>query len=85
METSLETKYNGITSEITALKMLLSDTDYKCLKYAEGALTDVEYNETKALRAEWREKINSLEAELAKVEASMQAEMEAALAAETDG
>jgi hypothetical protein len=57
-------KYNEIYGEIIALKSLLADTDYKCLKYAEGELTEAEYAETKAKRAEWRAKINTLQAEL---------------------
>lgn len=55
---------NNILGEITALKMLLSGTDYKCLKYAEGALAEEEYAETKQQRAEWRRKINELEEKL---------------------
>lgn len=55
---------DDIQSEITALKMLLGETDYRCLKYAEGALTEEEYSQTKAQRAAWRGKINELEAAL---------------------
>ena len=45
-------------------KILLSQSDYKALKHADGALTDEEYEETRLKRAEFREKINELEAEL---------------------
>ena len=48
-------------AEIRALKDLLGQTDYKALKHADGALSDEEYAETKALRAQWRAKINELE------------------------
>lgn len=48
--------------EIERLKAELSATDYKCLKYVDGALTDEEYAEVKAYRAELRAKINKLEA-----------------------
>lgn len=56
-------KYERINGEICALKSLLADTDYMCLKYAEGALTDGEFSEIKARRAEWRVRINELESE----------------------
>jgi hypothetical protein len=56
--------YEQIRGEIVALKSLLTDTDYQCLKYAEGALTEAEFADTKAKRAAWREKINELEAAL---------------------
>lgn len=52
-----------IESEINGLQILLSQTDYKCLKYAEGALTDEEYAPIREKRAEWRAKINELEAQ----------------------
>lgn len=47
--------------EIQRLKDLLSSTDYKAIKYAEGLFTEEEYAETKALRQSWRDKINELE------------------------
>ena len=46
--------------EVERLKAELSATDYKCLKWMEGALTDEEYAETKKHRAELRKKINDL-------------------------
>ena len=46
--------------EIERLKAELASTDYKCLKWMEGALTDKEYAETKKHRAELRKKINEL-------------------------
>lgn len=48
--------------EIERLKGELASTDYKCLKYVDGALTDEEYAEVKAYRAELRARINKLEA-----------------------
>lgn len=54
---------DDIMAEIAALKSLLRDTDYQALKYAEGALTEAEYAETKAKRAVWRARINELEEE----------------------
>lgn len=56
-----------IESEIAGLKQILTSTDYKCLKYADGALSDAEYAETKAQRQNLRDKINELEAELATI------------------
>ena len=47
--------------EIERLKAELSATDYKCLKYVDGALTESEYAEVRAYRAELRAKINELE------------------------
>lgn len=47
--------------EIERLKAELSATDYKCLKYVDGALSEKEYAETKAYRAELRQRINELQ------------------------
>ncbi len=58
-----------IQSEINANKLLLSQTDYKSLKHADGAITDEEYEETRLEREFYRAEVNRLEAELAKVEA----------------
>ena len=49
---------------ILTLKQNLSKTDYMCLKYAEGELTEEEYAPIKAQRKEWRTEINRLEGEL---------------------
>ena len=48
-------------TEIARLKSELSATDYKCLKYVDGALSESEYAETKAYRAELRQRINELQ------------------------
>ena len=48
-------------AEIERLKAELAGTDYKCLKYIDGALTEEEYIEVRNYRAELREKINELE------------------------
>ena len=47
--------------EIFELKEELSRTDYKAIKYAEGVLTDEEYQETGIQRQVWRKRINELE------------------------
>lgn len=48
--------------EISSLKKKLADTDYIAAKIAEGAATKEEYADQLAKRAEWRAKINELEA-----------------------
>lgn len=47
--------------EIERLKAELIATDYKCLKYVDGALSESEYAEVKAYRAELRQRINELQ------------------------
>lgn len=42
----------------------LKNTDYKLLKYMDGALTDAEYEPIKEQRAELRRQINDLETQL---------------------
>lgn len=49
---------------IAELKKLLSDSDYKAIKYAEGILTPEEYAPIKALRQSYRAEINMLEARI---------------------
>ena len=48
--------------EISDLKRALTETDYKAIKYAEGEITYAEYEPTKRQRAQWRARINELEA-----------------------
>ena len=50
-----------VEEQIAELKQKLSDTDYKAIKYAEGWITDGEYEPIKAQRQEWRDAINALE------------------------
>ena len=47
--------------EITQLKKLLSDSDYKAIKYAEGQISEEEYSEIKSERQGYRDRINYLE------------------------
>lgn len=47
--------------EIFELKEELSQTDYKAIKYAEGVLTDEDYQQTGIQRQAWRKRINELE------------------------
>lgn len=55
----------NIDNDINMYKQLLTNTDYRALKYAEGSLSEEEFAETKANRAEWRAKINELQEQLA--------------------
>lgn len=66
----METRIENIQSEIRGLKLLLSNTDYKALKHADGALTDEEYEPTRQERQELRDKINTLEWELEGIKAT---------------
>jgi len=59
-----------LQGEINALISLLKNTDYKALKYAEGAITDADYNAIKAQRQAWRARINEIEAIMAEMEES---------------
>ena len=56
-----ENKQNGYRERIFELKKLLSQSDYKAIKYAEGAISESEYMLTKAERQAWRDEINTLE------------------------
>lgn len=47
--------------QIAHLKRELAATDYQCLKWSEGWLTDEEYAPIKAHRQELRDEINALE------------------------
>ena len=49
-----------IRIKIDELKQELKNTDYKCMKFVDGALTEEEYAEVRAYRAELRRKINEL-------------------------
>ena len=50
-------------AEIKKLKDFLSSTDYRALKYADGAYTEEEYKPWKEARASARARINELEFE----------------------
>lgn len=53
-----------ILQEIQALKEFLSTSDYKALKYLDGALSEVEYEPIRLQRYQTRAKINELETKL---------------------
>ena len=60
----VQTEEQKTLSAISKLKRELAETDYKCLKYVDGALTEEEYAPIKAQRAELRRQINELETKL---------------------
>lgn len=53
--------------EIILLKNLLSQSDYLCLKWCEGQISDIEYEYTRNKRKEYRLKINQLEQEIEQI------------------
>ena len=55
-------------SEIVELKKYLSDTDYKAIKFAEGEITENDYQEVKLQRHNARVRINELESLIAELE-----------------
>jgi hypothetical protein len=59
-KTEAEKQAEGNQQRITALKRLLSDTDYIAVKIAEGAANKDEYTEEIAQRAAWRTEIQAL-------------------------
>ena len=57
-------------SEILDLKKYLSDTDYKAIKYAEGEITESDYQEVKSQRHDARTRINELESLIEQLKSS---------------
>lgn len=55
-------------AEIIELKKYLSDTDYKAIKYAEGEITESDYQEVKSQRHDARVRINELESMIEELE-----------------
>lgn len=53
-----------IAHEIVLCLNNLSDTDYKAIKYAEGMISEQEYESIRQQRQYWRNRINELEAML---------------------
>lgn len=54
-------KSEADAARIAELKVLLAESDYKAIKYAEGFFTEAEYAPIKAQRQGWRDEINGLE------------------------
>ena len=57
----LGTKEEVIAYNIETYKAQLASTDYQCLKYVEGELTEDEYAPIRELRKQLRKQINELE------------------------
>lgn len=49
------------SQQIDTLKSLLSSTDYKAIKYAEGEISEEDYQPILLQRREWRKQINELQ------------------------
>jgi hypothetical protein len=62
-------------SEIVELKKYLSDTDYKAIKFAEGEITESDYQEVKSQRHDARTKINELESLIEELEGGKEVEI----------
>ena len=63
-ETNKILKLEEKQKRIAELKQKLAETDYVCLKFVDGELTQAEYAETWQKRKQWREEINKLEKEI---------------------
>lgn len=62
MKTPEDIQREEYIAEIRELKRSLAETDYKAIKYAEGVMTDEDYQATGIQRQAWRRRINELEA-----------------------
>lgn len=62
MKTADDLQKEEYAAEILTLKKSLADTDYKAIKFAEGVMTDEDYQATGIQRQAWRRRINELEA-----------------------
>lgn len=62
MKTPEDIQREEYAAEIQTLKQSLAETDYKAIKYAEGVMTDEDYQATGIQRQAWRRRINELEA-----------------------
>lgn len=62
MRTPEDIQREEYAAEIQTLKQSLAETDYKAIKYAEGVMTDEDYQATGIQRQAWRRRINELEA-----------------------
>ena len=59
-------RISEINSKIRDLKLKLSNTDYKAIKYAEGFISEDDYKSIKEERQGYRDRINELEQALIK-------------------
>ena len=61
----MDERIEYLMSQIRGYQLLLNESDYKAIKHSEGLIPEDEYAETKAMRQEYRNKINELEEEIA--------------------
>ena len=61
----MDERIEYLMSQIRGYQLLLNESDYKAIKRSEGLIPEEEYAETKAMRQEYRNKINELEEEIA--------------------
>ena len=57
----IPTAKESTENQIMILKQQLANTDYKAIKYAEGEISEAEYEPIREQRREWRREINELE------------------------
>ena len=62
-KTAHETRDN-ILAQIETLKKNLINSDYKAIKYAEGQISEEDYQPIKQQRQNWRNEINNLESHI---------------------
>lgn len=62
--TAEQIAHENIVRQISEKKAQLAKTDYKCLKFVDGELSEEEYAEIRELRHSLRVEINELESEL---------------------
>lgn len=67
-EIPTESENVKIKREIDKLKENLANTDYQAIKYAEGMISEENYQSIKEQRQKWRDEINNYEETLKEVE-----------------
>ncbi len=53
-----------IQGRINALHQMLTNSDYKAIKFAEGSLSEAEFASARTQRQAWRDELNQLEAQI---------------------
>lgn len=61
---------DNLKNQITILKLKLAKTDYKAIKFAEGAISATDYEPIRQQRWLWREQINLYEEKIKILEAN---------------
>lgn len=59
--TEAELLASAKNQKLAELRKLLSDTDYKAIKFAEGAMTAQEFEPVRLKRQAWRDSYNAIE------------------------